>query len=170
LLFKSKNKPEILIQISQDKTKLGKNTLEVQTQLQNILFLVLNGSIYPVLHDYVEMSLTIPLKKGTNEIEFIAIGLFKKRKQRIQVNSQGIVTLSELNLPEQNLIKTPTIVDSQPKITALAEPLMIVADFVKLSDNANIRLKSPILKDQEMLINYDINDLEFELNKSYNYE
>ena len=165
LLFKSKNKPEMLVQLTEDISVVRKNVLQVQVELQNILFLIINGSIYPVMHDQALMGLTIPLKKGSNDIEFIAVGLFKRKRKNIKVDSQGIVSLAELNPPKQSLIKKTQIVDLNPQINGINEPGLASRKLIKLNHSTSVELKI-----QEVNLKCDTIDLEFELNKSYNYE
>lgn len=165
LLFKSKNKPEMLLQLSGDNSIVQMNVFQVRVELQNILFLIIHGSIYPILHDHVIIGLTIPLKKGSNEIEFIAVGLFKTKRLMIKVDSQGILSLVELYPPKQSLIKAPIISDLNYQINGLKEPRLASRKLIKLKYHARIGLYN-----QEVNLKYDTNDLESELYKSYKYE
>ena len=165
MLFKSKNKPEMMIKLSENNSVVRKNVLQFQIELQNILFLIINGSIYPVLHDYTQIRLNIPLTKGSNVIEFIAVSLFKRKRQTITLDSQLIVSLAKLNPPQKKLIKPLVINNLSPQIYSLKE--------LKLSSRVLVNLNRPasiLLEIKGLNLKYDTDDLELELNKSYKYE
>lgn len=140
LFFKNRNRPDARIEGINNDNKNGIKYLKVNFQLDNLLFLRINNTVYPIFHDHAYITLTIPIQKDKYQLVIRGIGALKSTKQlKIEADKFCVVELSSLrssrtghlrntpkgvhnfkvDLPERPrlLISDPQILSEEPRIT-----------------------------------------------------
>lgn len=175
LLFKAKNKPSISVDGINLDEKLEQKYLRFELKLENTLFIKLDGSTMPIMHDNVILNLSVPVVQNKSNIEVTAYGLFASRKVLITTPKLGVVDLKTLNFGRSGMISNtavslPDMETSIASIPAVLTSLELNTPIPTILENTN-RIKTQHLPNllTNSSIRLEIDELERELKNQINY-
>ena len=172
LLFKKKNYPVLSILNKTNTKKNFQSFILIELELMNVLFLKINNNVYPIFHDNASLTITLPVEEISKEIELTAVGLFKSKKQKINVLSSSKLELKSILFDRIGHIADKKILTTQPEIIDIKAPLDISYSSAPiLSESIEIKEKTYIINyKQKVNVNLDLTDLESQLKNQLIHE
>lgn len=178
LAFRNKNQPHVAIEQLDRSRKKDQSYISFEVKLTNVLFLKIDGNIYPVFHDFVSMKITLPIKTNQNKIEIVAIGVFKSKKKSLDSISGSTLRFKSVLFDRVGLIANKKVNNSSPTIYKLLEPKWTISNATILDISypklvTHLR-KKEILNIPKLIKDYRINinleEVESQLKNQVNYE
>ena len=165
LLFKKKNYPIVTILNKTDTKKNIQSFIYLELELMNVLFLKINDNVCPIFHDNTSLKITLPIEGLSSEIELIAYGLFKSKKENINSLSSSKLFVKSILFDRLGRIADKKLTIVSPTINEIKKPLNISnLSAPVLSESLEINNKKyRINYKHNVLVNLDLTDLEFQL-------
>ena len=168
LLFRGKRNPSLKIfNFSTSEENLYRVKTEFKLQIENGLFLIVNGNVMPITTDQQSIIMRVPVSKEEQEVEVIVRGLFRAIRKTHVVNSR-VVQAQTPRFNKSALFKERTLTLKQPRVKGI-ESRILLNQTPKIKES-KIRDVQFALKQHRDKINMEIKDLELELKtKSINH-
>lgn len=166
LLFRNKNRPSAEVLDINDLSKGSVSYLSIKLRVTNLLFLRIDRNVFPVYHDDVQLSISIPLTPGQSQIKVYGLGAFKRTKTyKFSIADARIFKLKEGAYSDNGNFEGVILSNNTMSILPINPDLQKsnpVVSNIQLHLNfseVEIEIEQPKLK-------YDWHELNLELNKN----
>ncbi len=140
--------------------------MSIKLRVTNLIFLKIDHYVFPVYHDDVDLSLTVPLSKEQAQLKLYGIGAFKRTKSlKFFIADVQKINLKSGSYDYSGRFTGVTLKGNQIIIVPLS-PEMYESNPVLSSECMNINSTDFGIELEQPNLKYDWHELNLELNKN----